>query len=187
MKIFKPFLAVLLLGLACSRLHADTFEAGTPVSHTPYDAYMGPMYTVFGHLGEGQPDMAVVESLMREGRGFRYYFNSAQPYVPQAPEDTDKIHAGDCKAKSLWLAYKMDTRKIRFMIGKFRSTSTCSHAWLLWNGPNGWLVLDATNYSQPLGPGQVSATQFIPQYCYTTGGKFSYAASAENGGKYGDH
>lgn len=182
-------LAILATCMAGGDLRAGApFDPGKPTSSTPYDGYLGPMRVVFSHLGNNDPDLATVTSLVREGKGFRYYFNSAQPYEPQSPEVTEKIHAGDCKAKSLWLAYKMDSHDVRYVIGKARAVSTIAHAWLVWKGPDGWLILDATNFSTPLVPERLSPSEFIPMYSYTATGK--YLHSIMNAGpsqKYGDH
>ncbi|MEI9894616.1 MAG: hypothetical protein WDN28_12200 [Chthoniobacter sp.] len=77
----------------------------------------------------------MVEKLVREGRSFRYVYNKEQPYVPQPPELTEATKSGDCKAKSLWLASRMNTRRVRFVIGKLSLGAPKSHAWLVWESP----------------------------------------------------
>ncbi len=178
---------VLLQWLAGS-LPAVEFDPGSPTSRTPYDAYLDPLWRVFHQLTGGQPDPALVEQLVREGRSFRYFYNKDQPYVPQPPEVTESTKCGDCKAKSLWLASKMNSRNVRFVIGKLSLGSPKSHAWLVWESPQGWLILDATNYSRPLVPDKVSPTELVPTYSYSPTAKYLHAtASAAQGGKYGDH
>jgi hypothetical protein len=163
-------------------------DLGTPTSRTPYDPYMEPVWKVFHQLSGGQVDPAVVEKLVREGRSFRYYYNKDQPYVPQSPDVTDSTKSGDCKAKSLWLAQKMNTSKVRFVIGKLSLSSAKSHAWLIWEGPQGWLVLDATNYSKPLQPDRISSSELVPTFSYSPSGKYAHAmVTAARGGKYSDH
>jgi len=44
----------------------------------------------------------------------------------------------------------MNDQSLRFVVGKARAVSGMSHAWLLWKSPDGWLILDATNYSAPI-------------------------------------
>src|SRR3954453_9450581 len=92
-------------------------DLGSPTSRTPYDQYLGPMWSVFGRLS-GKADMATAAQLVRQGRAFRYSFNKAQPYVPQSPEDTEATMCGDCKAKSLWVAAKLNDRNVRYVVGK---------------------------------------------------------------------
>jgi len=189
MKIKLSLRCALLLLVLGGHLQAAQLDLGAPTSRTPYDNYLGPVYKVFQQLANGQPDPAAVEQLVREGRAFRYYFNKDQPYMPQAPEVTDATKTGDCKAKSLWLAYKMNSRKVRFVIGKLTLGSPKSHAWLVWESPQGWLVLDATNYSKPLVPDRISPSELVPTYSYSPGGgKYLHAMATGSGGaKYGDH
>jgi hypothetical protein len=163
-------------------------DLGSSTSRTPYDPYMSPVFSVFGRLGGSQPDPAQVEKWISEGRAFRYSFSKSQPYVPQSPDQTESSKSGDCKAKSLWLASKMDTRKVRFVIGKFKRGAAQSHAWLIWNAPDGWLILDATMFSRSLDAGRVSQNEFIPIYSYAPGGKYTHGqAAAPKESKYGDH
>ncbi len=168
--------------------HAYALDLGSPVGKTPYDQYLGPLWTVMGHLGGNQPDPAVVAKLVSEGRGFRYVFKKDQPYVPQTPEETESTHSGDCKAKALWLASKMDCRKVRFVIGKAKQGDSQSHAWLIWEAPDGWLILDATLYSRPMDPDKTSPSEWVPSYSYAPGGKYAHAMAAGAAQKrYGDH
>lgn len=177
-----------LLASILSFAPASPMDLGTATSRTPYDSYLQPMWTVFRQLGSGQPDRALVERLVREGKSFRYVFKNEQPYVPQSPEVTESTKCGDCKAKSLWLASKMGTRKVRYVIGKAQLVSTMSHAWIMWEGPEGWLILDATNYSRPLAPDRLSPTEFIPTYSYSPSGRYTHTvAAAGRGAKDGDH
>ncbi|PYJ07992.1 MAG: hypothetical protein DMF06_14075 [Verrucomicrobia bacterium] len=177
-------LASLLLGHSSSA----ALDLGNSTGKTPYDPYMGPVWSVFGKLGGTQPDPAQVEQWVAQGRAFRYSFSKSQPYVPQSPDQTESSRSGDCKAKSLWLADKMDSKKVRFVIGKFKRGAAQSHAWLIWNGPNGWLILDATMFSRSLDPARVSSNEFIPIYSYAPGGKYTHApAAAKAESKYGDH
>jgi hypothetical protein len=167
---------------------AQALDLGSSTSRTPYDPYMGPVFSVFGRLGGAQPDAAQVEQWVREGRAFRYSFNKSEPYRPQTPQQTESSRAGDCKAKSLWLASKMDTRKVRYVIGKAKRVSNMSHAWLIWEGPDGWLILDATLYSKPLDANRVSSNEFLPIYSYAPSGKYAHARAAARGEeKYADH
>lgn len=130
-----------------------------------------------------------MKQYVRTGKSFRYYMKD--PYVPQTPAETEASKSGDCKAKSLWVAWKMDDRSVRYVIGKARAVSQISHAWLMWPGPGGWFILDPTNFSSPLAANRVSRSEFTPIYSYTAGGKFAHnVATAPRPGaeaKYGDH
>jgi hypothetical protein len=187
-RFLRHWLPSFLLLVFAGPLRCGALDLGAPTSRTPYDSYLDTLWTVMRRLGSAQPDIDTVEKLVREGRGFRYVFKSDEPYRPQAPEQTESTRSGDCKAKSLWLASKMDTRKVRFVIGKAKQVANVSHAWLIWESPEGWLILDATLYSRPLDPDRLSVGTFIPKYSYSPAGKFSHAvAAAPSAGKYGDH
>jgi hypothetical protein len=185
MKIMLLLFAVVML---VSPLPAAEVDLGSPTGSTPYDGYLGPMRAVLTSLSGAKPPVNQVHGYVRTGRGFRYFMKD--PYVPQTPAETEATKAGDCKAKSLWVASKMNDRSVRYVIGKARKVSNISHAWLLWPRPEGgWLILDATNFGSPLDPAKLSADEFMPIYSYTASGKFAHAsgASATKTKRYGDH
>ena len=184
----KTLALVIVLTLVTTTGLAPAQDLGQPTSSTPYDKYFGRVRAVLSELGNNNPPMELVEELVRTGRAFRYYMKD--PLIPQTPAETDASRAGDCKAKSLWVANKLDDRKVYFVVGRVRSVSGMSHAWLLWKGPAGWLILDATMYSRPLEVARLGPSEFTPLYSWNAGGKFIHAAAgarkkAES--KYGDH
>jgi hypothetical protein len=127
-----------------------------------------------------------VKFLMREGNSFRYTFT--EPYVATLPAVTQRTKSGDCKAKSLWIADKIGDREhIRFVIGKARSTSRISHAWLMWNDGSRWWILDPTNTSLPIPAESVARNEYIPLYsydahgCYRHAGTQLYASTSKSG------
>lgn len=180
-------LVILILFFLAASLSAQ--DLGSPIGRTPYDVYLGPMRSVLGSLGNNKPSLDEVKQYVRTGRGFRYYMK--HPYIPQMPAETEASKAGDCKAKSLWVASKMDDHTVRFVIGRARAVSQISHAWLMWQGPAGWLILDPTNFSSPLDVNRVARDEFMPIYSYSAGGKYAHTvATAPKGraeAKYGDH
>lgn len=166
---------------------AAAIDLGSSTSRTPYDPYMTPVFAVMRQL-TGSADPATVAQLVRQGKGFRYSYKKTEPYVPQTPEETESTRSGDCKAKSLWLASKMNDKKVRFVIGKQKQFPNTGHAWLIWESPEGWVILDATLFSTPLSPARLSPNDFMPTYSYSPSGKYSHAvAAAARGAKYGDH
>lgn len=181
-------LLIIIGTLAFSAL-AFAQDLGKPTLSTPYDRYLGPVRTTMNELGTNHPPMGLVEEYVRTGRSFRYYMKD--PYVPQSPDETEATHAGDCKAKSLWVAHKMDDRSLRFVVGKARAESGMNHAWLLWKDSAGWWILDATKFSTPLDLGRLGPSEFIPLYSYTAHGEFVHAAAFARKkrveAKYGDH
>jgi hypothetical protein len=185
--VAKIILAAVFIALAAVAALAGSIDLGSPTGHTPYDQYLAPMWEVLHKLGGANPDINLVDHLVAEGRGFRYCYNKEQPYVPQTPEVTESTHAGDCKAKALWLASKMDTRSVRFVIGKASAERAMNHAWLIWEGPQGWLILDATMFSRPLQPERLTPSDYIASYSYSPSGKYAHAVVSAAGSRYGDH
>jgi hypothetical protein len=185
LKLIIAFLGAWFIGFAPAHAQLDF---GSATSRTPYDGYLGPVWSVFGNLNGSQPDLESVEQLVRQGKSFRYVFKADQPYVPQSPDVTESTRAGDCKAKALWLVSKMNTRKVRYVIGKAKAEANLSHAWIIWEGPEGWLILDATFYSRPLSPARLSQREFVPLYSYAPGARYAHTVSgAARGIKNGDH
>lgn len=172
--LLRLLLTLCILALA-ENSHAQ-MNLGAPTPRTPYDPYLGPVWPVLRAL-DGKADFATASQLVRQGRAFRYSYNKSEPYTPQTPEETESKKAGDCKAKSLWLASKLNDRGVRFVIGKAKVSHNISHAWLIWNGPDGWMILDATLYSSPLSPSRIRPTEFVPTYSYAPGAKYAHTVS----------
>ena len=139
---------------------------------TPYDPYLRPVHTVFQQLNGTPPSFLRVASLMREGWSFQYTFDT--PYVPTMPSVTAAQRAGDCKAKSLWLASEMNDPSVRFVIGKARSTSKISHAWLMWKNNGKWWILDPTNASKPIPASAVAPNEYLISYAYDQTGSYCF-------------
>jgi hypothetical protein len=180
-------LAASLIFLLASSSLVQAQDLGHSVGSTPYDKYFDRVFSTLSSLSTNEAPLDQVNEYMRTGRGFRYYMKT--PYIPQTPQETEASHSGDCKAKSLWVAYKMDDRKVRFVVGRIKSVSNMSHAWLLWDGPSGWMVLDPTFYSRPLEVARLGPQEFTPLYSYTGHGKFAHAGAAPKKAEsqYGDH
>ena len=88
-------------------------------------------------------------------------------YTPQLPEVTESRQQGDCKAKSLWLLSKMDTRGVRYVLGKATTRSRISHVWLLWSNGGTWIILDPTNTAEIIEADRVVGQKCIPKYSYS--------------------
>jgi hypothetical protein len=166
---------LVLLGSQVFALAHTIVDLGAPAAATPYDPYMTPVKQVLTHLANTDNSMDRVRSLMHEGRSFRYSFTS--PYVAATPDVTAATHAGDCKAKALWLADQLNDGSVRFVIGKARRTSQMSHAWLLWQHENRWWILDCTNNWDPIPADRVSSSQYIPYYSFAKTGEFRHQAT----------
>jgi hypothetical protein len=169
----KPFLVLAVCAAISPSLLAEV-DAGRPTSSTPYDRYLGPVRTTLARSGSGAPSVEEVRAQLRTARRFRYYFNAAEPYIPQAPEVTEAKREGDCKAKSLWLASKMRDRNVRYVIGKAKPGARVSHAWLLWSNGGAWLLLDPTMESDVLNADRVVGQKLIARYSYSSSSTFSH-------------
>ena len=174
--IKKAFLSFAVALLALSSSHASV-DFGAPTRSTPYDPYLSPVKHVLTHLGGNEPSMQRVRELMHVGRGFRYSFTT--PYTAATPEVTAATHAGDCKAKALWLAAQLNDSSVRFVIGKARASSRVSHAWLLWQQDAGhsW-ILDCTNTSEPILAERTSNREYIPIYSFDKRGAYRHGQVA---------
>lgn len=170
----KPILILSIILIATSMLLRAEVDTGRPCGGTPYDAYLGPMRQTYAQLGGGSPSINDVRSQLRTAHRFRYYFDAAQPYKPQSPEVTESRQQGDCKAKSVWLMSKMDTRSARYVIGKATTRSTISHAWLLWSNGGTWIILDPTNTAEIIEADRVVGTKCIPKYSYSGGSAYKH-------------
>ena len=169
------FALALLAAQAASFARPANLDLGLPAAGTPYDPYMSPVKQVLTHLERQEASMDEVRYFMHLGRSFRYSFTS--PYVAATPEETAATHAGDCKAKALWLADQLNDDSVRFVIGKARVTSQMSHAWLMWQHDNRWYILDCTNNWDPIPADRVSTREYIPYYSFAKTGEYRHRAT----------
>jgi len=177
--VFKKLLFFSLSVLACqfSGFARSSLDLGRPASATPYDRYMSPVRHVLNNLNSEDASMDRARQLMHEGRSFRYSFTT--PYLAATPGVTASTHAGDCKAKALWLADQLNDESVRFVIGKAHRTSQMSHAWLLWQHDNRWFILDCTNNWDPIPADSVSSNQYIPYYSFAKNGEYRHRATEQ--------
>ena len=173
----KLILSLLTVIAAQACFAASSIDLGTTAGYTPYDRYMSPVKQVLTHLGGAEtPSMLKVRQLMSQGRSFRYSFTD--PYTAATPEVTAKIHAGDCKAKSLWLANQLNDPNIRYVIGRARSSSKISHAWLMWKNEGRWWILDCTNTREPIPADRINPSkEYIPLYSFSKVGTYRHMAT----------
>ena len=140
---------------------------------TPYDPYCGPVDAVMRRLDGPSPAFKTVAALVRQGFAFKYVFDA--PYLAQTPQETAAKRSGDCKAKSLWLASRMnDANNLRYVIGKARRTSKISHAWLMWKNEGRWWILDPTNAVEPIPADAVVPDDYIVNYSYDRTGSYCH-------------
>lgn len=153
-------------------------DLGSPAGYTPYDRYMSPVKQVLCNLHGQTTDFKRVQSLLNEGRSFRYSFTD--PYTAAMPAVTARTHTGDCKAKSLWLMDQLGDSNMRYVIGKARATSKISHAWVMWNDGSDWWILDPTNANRPILADSAPRNEYIPQYSWSRSGSYRHSATSGN-------
>lgn len=169
--------SILLLATATFALARPDLSNGRP-GPTPYDPYCAPVDAVMHQLNGPAPSFATVSALMRQGFAFKYVFDA--PYLAQTPQVTAAKRAGDCKAKSLWLASRMNDANVRYVIGKARRTSRISHAWLMWKNEGRWWILDPTNVAEPISADSVGPDDYIVNYSYDRNGSYCHGPSKSN-------
>ena len=148
-------------------------DLGAAASHTPYDAYMHPVKQVLSSLSGASAPIDKVDALMSQGRNFRYSFT--EPYEAALPSVTAQTHAGDCKAKALWLCDQLGDQNVRFVVGKMHANSKLSHAWVMWQHEGRWFVLDCTNTSRPIAADSLRSTDYVPLFSWSKNGVYRHA------------
>ncbi|MEI6350337.1 MAG: hypothetical protein WCP06_04445 [Verrucomicrobiota bacterium] len=175
----KHLYIALLIFAAARVLHATPDMSHRRAGSTPYDPYLQPVDSVIQRLDGSSPSFERVSALMREGFSFKYSYDT--PYIATTPEVTESRHAGDCKAKSLWLASQMNDASVRYVIGKARRTSRISHAWLMWKYNSKWWILDPTNASVPIPANAVGADDYLVSYSYDRTGSYCHRVPSSVG------
>ena len=169
MKTIAALFALLSLNLAAFAV----VDLGSSASHTPYDAFMHPVKQVLGSLSGDSAPLDKVNALMAQGRNFRYSFT--EPYEAALPAVTAQTHAGDCKAKALWLCDQLGDQNVRFVVGKMHANSKLSHAWVMWQHEGRWFILDCTNTSRPIAADSVPASDYVPLFSWSKNGVYRHA------------
>ncbi len=146
-----------------------------PAAYTPYDRYSGSVRTVIARLDHRPTTMSRVKQLMDEAHGFRY--RSADPYLAALPEVTAAAHAGDCKAKSLWLYDQLGDPSALYVIGKTIRGTPSNHAWIYWRCDSRWWILDPTNRSVPVAADTLPSDRYVPYYSFGKDGTFRHRAT----------
>ena len=151
-------------------------DLGSATSYTPYDRYLGPVKQTYASLQGEAPSMEKVQSLMRQGRNFRY--SHTDPYNPALPNVTAAKRKGDCKDKALWLIDQLQDPSARFVIGKEKRGAKISHAWVMWQHEGQWWILDCTMTSRPMPAARVSSSKYVPLYSWAKGASFRHVGNS---------
>ncbi len=172
----KHLLLSLFFCFVAPLLHASIPDfQSRKASATPYDPFLKPVRTVLTHLNGHSPTFKKASELLRQGKHLAYVYET--PFEASTPATTTARRAGDCKAKSLWLASQLNDPNVRFVIGKAHRDSLVCHAWLLWNDNGKWWILDPTMASKPIAAASVGADDYLAFYSYDKSGSYCYAAA----------
>lgn len=171
----KKLIATFIFGfVAALGASAASVDLGASAAQTPYDPYMRPVRQVLRGIDGKGVSMDRVRDLMRKGRSFRYAF--VEPYVASLPHITEARRAGDCKDKALWLANQIGDKNVRFVVGKARTVSNISHAWLMWKNKGRWWILDCTNNYRPVAADAIARDEYIPLYSWSKNGVYRHGS-----------
>jgi hypothetical protein len=181
----KRLFYILLFSLTAPLLHATPDLSTARSGPTPYDPYLRPVNAVFKKLNGQSPSFATVSTLVKQGYSFKYIFDS--PYLAASPDETASRKAGDCKAKSLWLAQQMNDPSVLYVIGKARRSSRISHAWLMWKNGGEWWILDPTNAAKPIPAKAVDSDSYLVSYSYDRNGSYCHSTPARSRRMVGGH
>jgi hypothetical protein len=183
---FKRCLAVLAAG--ASLVAASCFAQTTflTVASTPYDQQMAP---VWGFLNadiptrSGETPLSTLNDWMSQLRAMPYRYSKKW----KTPAEVNSDRMGDCKGKAVVLYEKLlvnGAHNVRLVIGKHRTTSLRTHAWVEWETLQGTLLLDPTlNWTVTKTDCQDRST-YIPLYAYENGRKYRALNSALIGRHY---
>lgn len=187
----KKFLATAALFLAAQLSATAAVDLGNAATNTPYDRFLAPVKQVFNAIHSEGASMDRVNSLMRQGRAFRYA-RSQQPYQPALPQETASRRCGDCKDKALWLMDQLQDQNVRFVIGKLTRGARDSHAWLLLEKDGQWYILDCTMLDHAVAVERANMNEYVPLYSYSKSAAYRHtdkaglvAATASKGNKTG--
>jgi hypothetical protein len=165
-----------LASLLLATFSASAVDLGTAIEHTPYDRYMTPVKDVLNGMHGQGATMDKVQSVMRQGRAFRYAHS--EPYVPAMPQETAARHCGDCKDKALWLMDQIQDPSARFVIGKMTRGAHMSHAWVMWQHDGQWWILDCTMLSRPIPADKAGVNEYVPLYSYSRSSCYRHSDKA---------
>ena len=149
---------------------SNEFDWMIQVEETPYDQHIEIVRNTLENLNGDNAKFSDVEKYMKEIFAFKYVFDA--PYIPQPPNITLSKRAGDCKAKSVLLAYLMNDKNVIIVIGKARRNSIISHMWLMWKYKDTWWILDPTNVSEPIPMNCINPNDYVPSYLYSKTGSY---------------
>lgn len=147
------------------------------VQSTPYDRQMSRIRPILlgERLGKEQPlSLSLVNQWMEDLRDIPYRYHSEW----KTPAEVQSRQPADCKGKAVALYERMQAkgaRNLRLVIGKRAPTSRVTHAWLVWESPNGIYVLDPTFNWMAFRSEEAVDGSYVPFYAYAGDRKYRAA------------
>jgi len=121
--------------------------------------------------------LSTLNDWMRRLRAMPYRYSKTW----KTPAELNSDRMGDCKGKAVALYEKLlvnGARNVRLVIGKHRTSSLRTHAWVEWETEQGTLLLDPTlNWTATKTEAQDEST-YVPLYAYENGRKYRALNSA---------
>lgn len=177
-QVNKIFLVI--LGLICLSCSCFAQSLYLTVDATPYDRQMTrvrPVLFTKSEAGKNNLSMDVVNHWIKDLRAIPYGFS------PQwkTPSEVETSPAADCKGKAVALLSRMQANgasNVKLVIGKKKSYSRKTHAWLEWTTDSGTYVLDPTILWSACRADKVGHRSYVPLYAYAGARKYRAASTA---------
>lgn len=149
------------------------------VKSTPYDNQMSRIQPVLasGARNDGQVSLTVVNHWMNDLRAIPYGFTMEW----KTPSEVENGRAADCKGKAVALLQRMQAHgatNVRLVIGRAKSSSRSTHAWLAWQTSEGSYVLDPTMNWTAFKAADLRSNTYIPLFAYEGSHKFRAAGNS---------
>lgn len=175
-KIFAFAAAVICLSTASCFASALLLS----VDSTPYDRQMTRIRPILvskpAHSTQ-QVSLALVNEWMGDLRDIPYAYHIEW----KTPAEVNSREPADCKGKAVALYERMQSygaKNVRLVIGKRAPTSRVTHAWLVWETPQGTYVLDPTFNWSACRSEEISDQSYVPYYAYAGTKKYRASAAA---------
>ncbi len=156
------------------RSYATTYDhMGTPIKATPYDKRYK---KVNKHL---EASKKKVKKLLKIASKFKYKVDRRGADNWQLPFETEKLGAGDCDDKAVWLYSKLIKEGIddvRLVLGNYKSGEFSVHMWVNWYHDGQVFILDPTIDNGIRSAEQYSKDYYKPFYSFHKGEKWKHSA-----------
>ena len=180
---FAPRKILALLGALVCFSTVSCFASALllSVDSTPYDHQMTPIRPVLLSKAASTQhvSLSLVNEWMSDLRDIPYGYQMEW----KTPSQVNTRQPADCKGKAVALYERMQSngaKNVRLVIGKRAPTSRATHAWLIWETPQGTYLLDPTFNWMACRSEEVANRSYVPYYAFAGNKKYR----AETAGLY---